>query len=97
MHCSYETRTCGVNLGPGRGRSLRAYLALMVCCLIGAFLLGIVFRAARWTGRSVKALFGGKPSADIAPAVPTPVYELPDYLRSSFDEAMVDRRVREPV
>ena len=67
----------------------------MVCCLIGAFLLSLVFRAVRWSGRSVKALFGGaRPAVEAAPSVPTPVYELPDYLKMAVeDEAVHDARV----
>lgn len=65
----------------------------MVCCLIGAFLLGLVFRAARWTGRSVNALFGRKPAEIVLPAAPTPVYELPEYLTATLEEERVPQLV----
>ena len=65
----------------------------MVCCLIGAFLLGLVFRAARWTGRSVRTLFGGKPVEGVLPAAPTPVYELPEYLTGTLEEERVPQLV----
>ncbi|MGH2784939.1 MAG: hypothetical protein ACRDJ1_06740 [Actinomycetota bacterium] len=65
----------------------------MVCCLIGAFLLGLVFRAARWTGRSVKALVGRKPAEGVLPAAPTPVYELPEYLTATLEDERVPQLV----
>lgn len=68
----------------------------MVCCLIGAFILGMLFRAARWTNRSVRsALHLGTPKGrDSASIAPTPVYELPDYLSAP---AETDGRVPELV
>lgn len=53
----------------------------MVCCLLGAFLLGMIFRGARWTGRSVQKVFHRPAKEPVVPIAPTPVYELPDYLK----------------
>jgi len=68
----------------------------MVCCVIGAFILGMIFRGARWTGRSVRKIFAGNrpPAPEPERIVPKPVYEMPAYVTS---ESSVDERTPELV
>ncbi len=61
----------------------------MVCCLIGAFILGMIVRAGRWTGRSVMRAFGrgDVPTTEPLRPAPKPVYEMPAYVTGRDDRA----------
>jgi len=72
----------------------------MVCCLLAAWVLGMIFRGVRWVGRATASLFRGgarrTPEPEIT--VPRPVYEVsPALLGAPPAEGPADARVLQTV